>query len=133
MKHFSKFLLSLVTAALIIFMVTACATPTPDVSAVEPVVEEGTTIGETAPDVEKKAAVGAEDDVVVTKEAAPMAAPKIFQIIGTNGLVELAAATYEGGLGFAEVSAIVDYARAGYPTLVIDAGSNNVTGSSVRP
>ena len=54
MKQFSRVLLSLVTAALIIFMMTACATqPAPEVIEPEPAVEEVTPIEEPTPVVEK--------------------------------------------------------------------------------
>ena len=130
MKQFSKRVFVHVAVIILVFMVTACVTqPAPEV--VEAVVAEAAVVAEVAcvtqPAPEVVVAVVTEAAVVAEAAAAPMAAAETFRIIGTNGLFELATATYAGGLGFTEVSAIVDYARAGYPTLVIDAGSNNVS------
>jgi 5'-nucleotidase / UDP-sugar diphosphatase len=68
----------------------------------------------------------AEAEAAAKAQAEAEAKEETFRIIGTNGLLNLALASYEGGMGFAEVSAIVDFAKSESPTLVLDVGLNEV-------
>ena len=108
----------------------------------EVVEEEAPVVEEEVAEVAEEAAVAEEavedkpvvDEAVVEEEAAAVAAEAVvepvvetFRLIGTNGLLSLAVATYEGGFGLDDVSAVVEYAKAGAPTLVLDAGTNAVS------
>ncbi|MCF7943311.1 MAG: hypothetical protein K9L21_02635, partial [Spirochaetia bacterium] len=140
MKRFSKVLLSLLTAALILIMVTACATQQPpevDVQEVEDEQQvredvedvagaeaeaaakaqaeaeaaakaqaEAEAAAKAQAEAEAAAKAQAEAEAAAKAQAEAEAAAKveIYRIIGTNGLLNLALASYEGGMGFTEVS-----------------------------
>ena len=121
-------------------MITACATQpeevVEEVPAEEVVEEEAPVVEEEVAEVEEEAVVeeaveeeapAVEEEAPVVEEAVVEPVVETFRLIGTNGLLSLAVATYEGGFGLDDVSAVVEYAKAGAPTLVLDAGTNAVS------